>query len=138
MNVAIHQENKSLLFKIENQGKAVVYADGPEELGGENGGLRPMELLLSALATCSAFDIVQILKKQRQEISDFSIEVNGHREKKGDVNPFQAIEMIFSFTGENLKEEKVKRAVELSVDKYCSVRASLHPDIRITYRSNIQ
>lgn len=136
MQVHLSRENKQLLLSAVNASDAKVFIDGPEELGGINGGLRPMELILTSLASCSAFDILLILQKQKQKVEDFSIIVDGVREKKQFNSPFKSIEMTFSFLGE-LDIKKVERAVELSVEKYCSVKASLHPDINIKYSVKI-
>ncbi|MGH8457113.1 MAG: OsmC family protein, partial [Stenotrophobium sp.] len=99
-------------------GHAIVI-DGPQEIGGHNLGPRPMELMLLGVGSCSAVDVVMILKKSRQQITDCWVELKAER---ADTDPkvFTAIHMHFVVTGKALAENHVKRAVELSAEKYCS------------------
>ncbi|MCH5686733.1 OsmC family protein [Niabella sp. W65] len=94
-------------------------------MGGLEYGARPMQLLLNALAACSSIDVISILKKQRQEVADYEVTVNGEREPNVESHPWmENIEMIFEITG-NVDEDKAKRAVEISISKYCSVAITL-------------
>jgi putative redox protein len=95
-----------------------------------------MELILSALATCGAFELVEILKKQRQVLEEMKVQVVGHRLEGPAAKPFSHIDMQFYLTG-TIKRKKAERALDLAMDKYCSVRASLHPDIQVTYHITI-
>lgn len=97
-----------------------VVMDGPEDKGGQNLGIRPMEMVLLGLGGCASFDVVSILKKQRQNIHDCKVEIKAQR---ADAIPsvFTNIELVFYVQGQNLDENKVNKAVALSVDKYCSV-----------------
>ena len=95
-------------------------------------GMRPMEMLLSALASCAAFDVIHILKKQKQDLINLSVKAKGERPDVGQVKPFTSIDLIFAVYGK-VDKEKTKRAVFLSVEKYCSVRSSLDPGIPIRY-----
>lgn len=97
-----------------------VVMDGPEDKGGQNLGIRPMEMVLLGLGGCASFDVVSILKKQRQNIQDCKVEIKAQR---ADAIPsvFTHIELVFYVQGQNLDENKVNKAVALSVDKYCSV-----------------
>jgi putative redox protein len=92
----------------------------------------PVELLLLAAATCSAADVVIILQKQRVRLAALDIAVHGTR-RETDPRRFTAIAFHFTVRGEGADEAKVRRAVDLSLEKYCSVVASLAPDIRISY-----
>ncbi|ULT41040.1 OsmC family protein [Niabella defluvii] len=83
-----------------------------------------MQLLLNALAACSSIDVISILKKQRQEVADYEVTVNGEREPNVEPSLWKNIEMIFEITG-NVDEDKAKRAVEISISKYCSVAITL-------------
>ena len=96
-----------------------VMIDGPPDQGGQDRGPRPMEMLLLGMGGCASFDVVSILKKARQDISDCECEITAER---ADAVPavFTEIHMTFKVTGKNLKEAHVKRAVELSAEKYCS------------------
>lgn len=98
--------------------------DGDENFGGRNTGLRPMELLLIGVGGCSGMDVISILKKKKQDVRSLEINVDG---KKADEHPmkYTAIDIEFVITGRNISEEAVKRAIQLSMDKYCSVKATL-------------
>jgi len=108
-----------------------VNIDASASVGGNNGGARPMELFLMSLASCSAIDIILILQKQRQQIESFDITVDGKRSENEIPSVFEKINIHFSFRGE-LDRVKVKRAIDLSLDKYCSVSAMLSPAVKIT------
>lgn len=94
--------------------------DIPVDQGGGGNGMRPMQTLLAALCGCSAVDIVSILKKQRQELSNLRILVDGEREKGKEPSVWEKVDLIFELTG-NIDPAKAFRAVQLSIDKYCSV-----------------
>jgi putative redox protein len=104
-------------------GHAVVM-DGPPEHGGRNLGIRPMEMLLLGLGGCTSFDVVNILKKSRQPVSDCYAELSAER---ADTEPkvFTKIHVHFVVTGKGLSEKHVRRAVELSAEKYCSASIML-------------
>lgn len=102
-------------------GKLVV--DGSPEIGGEGRGMRPMELLLSSVASCSAMDVVSILKKQREPLEHLRIEIEGTR-GEAIPSPFTRMKLVFVAKGA-VDEHKLNRAVSLSVEKYCSARATL-------------
>lgn len=101
-----------------------VVMDGPESLGGRNIGIRPMELLLIGMGGCASFDVMSILRKSRQQISDCRAELQAER---ADTVPavFTRINIHFVVSGTGLKEAQVKRAVELSAQKYCSASIML-------------
>jgi len=101
-----------------------VQMDGPPDHGGEDLGPRPMEMLLMGLGGCSSFDVMSILKKSRQDVTDCHAELEAER---ADTVPavFTRIHLHFVVTGRNLKENQVKRAVSLSAEKYCSASIML-------------
>lgn len=109
-----------------------VVLDGPPEAGGKNLGVRPMEMVLLGLGGCTAFDVVDILKKKREVISDCVVEISAER---ADTVPkvFTRIHLHYIVSGSNIKEESVKRAVELSAEKYCSVSMMLNKSATITH-----
>ncbi len=98
--------------------------DGPPDHGGQNQGPRPMEMVLMGLGGCSSFDVMSILKKSRQNITNVNCQLEA---KRADEVPsvFTDIHLHFVVSGHNLKEAHVKRAVELSADKYCSASIML-------------
>ena len=104
-------------------GHAVVM-DGPPDHGGRNIGVRPMEMILLGLGGCASFDVVNILKKARQEIVSCRAELEAER-VEGVPSPFTKIHLKFLVTGKNLKASQVERAVNLSAEKYCSATIML-------------
>ncbi|RFU69264.1 OsmC family peroxiredoxin [Peribacillus saganii] len=108
--------------------------DAAPEVGGNNSGARPMELLLHSLAGCTGIDIVMILKKMRFEPSAFKMEIEGSRAEE-QPRRFTDIHIHYSLEGE-LPEDKVVRAIKLSKDKYCSVSHSLNVNVVASYSIN--
>jgi putative redox protein len=112
------------MFVGESGSGHTVVMDGPEDLGGRNLAARPMEMLLLGTGGCSIYDVLSMLKKSRQEVVDCRVEMDAER---ADAVPavFTRINMHFVVTGVALKESHVKRAVELSAEKYCSASIML-------------
>lgn len=108
--------------------------DAATEIGGQNSGPRPTELLLHAVAGCTGIDIISILQKMRLNPSSFHIEIDGTRAEEHPKR-FTNIHILYALEGE-LPEEKVVRAITLSKDKYCSVSHSLNADISVSYSIN--
>lgn len=106
-------------FLAESGSGHSVVMDGPEDHGGRNMGVRPMEMLLLGIGGCASFDVLSILKKSRQSVLDCRCEVQAER---ADAVPavFTKIHLKFIVAGTKLKESQVARAVELSATKYCS------------------
>ncbi len=111
--------------------------DASPDFGGYNSGMRPMELLLIGLGGCSGMDIVSILKKKKQDIRGLEIKINGQQPEKYPKR-FTEIEIEFIVKGKSLSEEAVKKAVELSMEKYCSVKATLEHSAKITHSYKIE
>ena len=116
-------------------GHAIVM-DGDKEVGGRNTGARPMELLLIGLGGCSGMDVVSILKKKKQEINGVEIKVKGEKAENY-PKKFTDIDIEFTVRGRNVSEDAVKRAVELSMEKYCSVKATLEGSAKVTWSYKI-
>ena len=112
-------------------GHAVVM-DGPPAHGGRNLGVRPMEMLLLGMGGCTAFDVVHILKKARQPVTDCVAELSAER-SDSDPKVFTHIHVHFVVKGQGLKEDRVRRAVELSAEKYCSASIMLGKVAEITH-----
>lgn len=112
------------MFVAESGSGHSVVLDGPEDAGGRNMGIRPMEMLLLGVGGCSSFDVVNILRKGRQQVTGCRTELDAVR---ADSVPavFEKIHLHFVVSGRNLDPEKVRRAVELSVEKYCSASIML-------------
>ena len=116
-------------------GHAIVM-DGDREVGGRNTGARPMELLLIGLGGCSGMDVVSILKKKKQEINGVEIKVKGEKAENY-PKKFTDIDIEFIVRGRNVSEDAVKKAVELSMEKYCSVKATLEGSAKVTWSYKI-
>lgn len=112
------------MFLGESGSGHTLVMDGPPEAGGRNMGVRPMETVLIGLGGCASYDVVSILKKSRQDIRDVQVSLDAER---ADSEPkvFTRIHVHFVVTGKQLKETQVKRAVELSAEKYCSASIML-------------
>ncbi len=111
-------------FEAHDEAQNVVRMDTKKELGGVDFGTTPMQLLLMGMAGCSGIDVVSILKKQRQDLQDIEIQIEGEREKAGDVSLWKKANIIFVLKG-NLDPEKAQKACDLSMNKYCSVATTL-------------
>lgn len=135
MKVNIHWKG-SMHFVTETPSGHTVYLDAAPEVGGENLGPRPTEVLLSAVGTCSGIDIVDILRKMRLDVESFAMEVSGER-AEDHPRRFTRVHMHYILTG-NLPEDKVRRAVQLSVEKYCSVSNSLNAEVTSSFEINGQ
>lgn len=118
-------------FAVESGSGHRLSTDGPAEHGGENRGLRPMELLLASVATCSGFDVVNILKRGRHDFSQVRVKAVGQRADKVPA-VFESIELLFAVAG--APEDAARRAVQLSVEKYCSALAMISSGTRISWR----
>ncbi|HIF47167.1 OsmC family protein [Candidatus Thioglobus sp.] len=116
-------------------GHAIVM-DGPEEMGGNNLGVRPMEMLLLGMGGCTTVDVVSTLKKMRENVSNCRVEISAER---ADEHPkvFTSIHMHFVIEGENLNEKKIAKAVSLSADKYCSASIMLGKTATVTHDFSI-
>lgn len=117
VNQAVHFEASGLASPIK------VQIDGSPEIGGQGLGVRPMELVLMALGSCSSLDLLNILKKQKQEVKNVSVSVEGERTDRV-PSVFTKIHMTFSLSGE-IDLAKAEKAAELAVKKYCSVHDML-------------
>ena len=136
MRIELRRRNDAVHLEASNEDGQTVQIDGAPSVGGENRGMRPMQLVLSALGGCSTIDVIQILKKQRQPLEDIHVRIDGDRQK--DVTPslFEKIHVHFTLKGE-LDEKKVQRAVSLSLEQYCSVAKILEKTAEITYSFEI-
>lgn len=115
---------EDVTFVGESGSGHAVVMDGPPEHGGRNLGIRPMEMMLLGMGGCTSFDVVSILKKARQPIVDCYAELYAER-AESEPKVFTHIHVHFVITGKELAEKHVKRAVELSAEKYCSASIML-------------
>ena len=130
MKLVVRHE-KPMAFIARAERGAELRLDGTPDLGGDDAYLRPMEGVLASLASCSGVDVAMILAKQKQPLREMEIRLEA---KRADAVPavFESIHLVFRLSG-NLAENKARRAVSLSMDKYCSVARMLAHSVQITY-----
>ncbi len=121
-----------MTFVGESESGHSVVMDGPPAAGGRNLGIRPMEMILLGLGGCSSFDVVSILKKSRQNITNCQVEITAERAET-DPKVYTKIHAHFVVEGKDLNEKQVAKAVSLSADKYCSVSIMLAATVDITH-----
>ena len=132
MKVELKRVNDAVHFEASGMTDVKVSIDGSPEIGGQGLGARPMELVLMALGSCSSLDLLQILKKQRQEVVDIKVAIHADRADKIPA-VFTKIHMVFDLIG-NIDAAKAEKAAELAVKKYCSVHDMLAAGgVEITY-----
>lgn len=125
-------------FELKSETGHTLVVDGPADMGGINAGPRPMELVLMGTGACSSVDVIHILKKARQDVTDCVCEMDAQRV---DETPavFSKIHMHFVVTGRGLRDAQVKRAVDLSAEKYCSASIMLsRGGVEITHSYEIR
>ncbi len=122
--VELERVDDAFAFEARDTNNHIIRYDAAQEIGGNNTGVRPMQTLLMSLASCSAIDIVSILKKQRQTIDNFKISVEGEREQGKEPALWKYAKVLFQLSGA-IDEDKARKACALSIEKYCSVAATL-------------
>ena len=128
---------QDVMFVAESGSGHGIVLDGAPESGGRNLGMRPMELMLLGVGSCSAMDVMLILRKSRQDVTDCSVEIQGTRAETV-PKVFTAIHLHFIVEGRDLAERHVARAVQLSAEKYCSASLMLQASVDITHDFEIR
>lgn len=138
MKVDVNWLGKDFHMEAGNEEGGKIRMDGKTNIGGLEGGMSPMQLLLAGIGGCSAIDVISILEKQKQDIKELRVVVDADKQKM-DVgySEFKTIHMHFTLSG-NLDEKKVKRALDLSITKYCSVSKALEKGSEISYDFSIE
>ncbi|TVQ14882.1 MAG: OsmC family peroxiredoxin [Balneolaceae bacterium] len=131
MEITLKRVNNDHHFRAENESGNTIDMDGTAEIGGVNAGMRPMQTLLSSLGGCSSIDVISILHKQKMNPTSYSMKMTAKREEEGDSKIFTDIHLHFVLGGD-LDENKVARAIELSLTKYCSVARIINKTANIT------
>jgi len=135
MKIEINRLNDGFQLEGVNDTGNTIRMDASPDIGGTGTGMRPMQVLLTALGACGTIDIIAILKKQRQPLDDIKVEVTGDRPDATPA-PFIAAHIHFKLFGK-LDPDKVQKAVSLSVEKYCSVAETIKKTTKITYSFEI-
>ena len=131
MNISVNWVDGLLMVGKSDSGHTITM-DGPPESGGENLGVRPMEMLLLGVAGCTMIDVVTTLKKMRQDLSHLETKINAER-ATDHPKVFTDIHIQFILKGQNLDEKKVDKAITLSAEKYCSASIMLGESATITH-----
>lgn len=137
MKITIQKLEKDLHMEARNETGGAIRLDGNNEIGGIEGGFSPMQLLLAGAGGCSAVDVIGILKKQKQPLEDLQVEVDGDRKYLDTYSEFSDIHIKFILTGD-LDPKKVERAIDLSINKYCSVVKALEKTSKVTHSYEIR
>lgn len=130
MKIKLNRVNKHFHFEARNESNVLLNIDASPEIGGEDKGFRPMELMLSGMASCSTIDLLLILKKQKQIVSDIKIEATAERTETSSKE-FKSVNLHYVLTGE-ISINKLERAIDLALTKYCSAILSINPNISVT------
>ena len=136
---AVVEWQGDVCFEAESGTGHKILMDGPPDHGGRNRGARPMETVLMGVGGCSSFDVVHILRKARQDVTGCRCEMEAERAENEIPAVFTKIHLHFRVSGNNLKENQVKRAVELSAEKYCSAAIMLtRGGVEVTHSYSIE
>ena len=135
MKINLNRINDDVLFECETEEGLKVRLDGSADIGGTDTAPRPMQVFLMSLASCSSIDVVTILKKMRQNVDEFYVRVDGERV---DTTPrvFHTITLHYHIGGQ-VKQEKAQQAIDMSLEKYCSVSKMLREDIKVQAKLTI-
>ena len=136
MEIQIERLDNAFHLRATNESGNTVETDGSPAIGGSNKGMRPMEMLLSSLGACSSIDVINILNKMHQPLQDIKITLQGEREKDAIPSLFTDIHVKFDLYGD-LDVDKAKRAVDMSMEKYCSVTKILEKTTKVTWEANV-
>ncbi|HSV85228.1 MAG TPA: OsmC family protein [Levilinea sp.] len=136
MNASVTWQQRMTFTGTAGSGLTVPLGTTPD-VGGDNDGFKPIELLLVSLAGCTAMDVISILQKKRQDVRAFNVQVHGER---GEDHPkvFTLITVEYIVKGKNIDKTSVERAVQLSTEKYCAVQAMLGKDVPIEHKIVIE
>ncbi|MDO8972000.1 MAG: OsmC family protein [Saprospiraceae bacterium] len=136
MKIELKRLNEAVHFECTSEEGLRAETDGSPDIGGENKAPRPMQLLLMAHASCSAIDVVHLLKKMRQPLTDIRVVADGERATDEVPAVFKKIHLHYILSGQ-LDEKSAEKAIRLSTDKYCSVGAMLSKTAEITWTFEI-
>lgn len=132
MKIQLKRVNDAVHLEATNEEGNIVNIDGSEAIGGEGKGARPMQLLIMGLGGCSSMDVISILQKQKQVITDYAVNIEAKRDADNTPSLFTNIHVEFVIRGE-VDPKKLDRAVNLSMEKYCSVTKILEKTAKITH-----
>lgn len=132
MKIDIHRLDDAFHLQAVNEEGNTVETDGALDIGGHGKGMRPMQVVLAALGTCSSIDVILLLRKQKQDLKDIRVSIEAEREKDKTPALFTDIHVHYQLFGA-IDDKKAERAVSLSMDKMCSVGKILEKTAKITW-----
>jgi len=136
--ITLKRMNDKMHFECANEDGNTIQTDGSEGIGGEGKGVRPMQLLLMATASCSSIDIVMILNKMRVDFDDLKVEVEAEREQMDTYSRWKTIHLKFIIIGKDVSVKKAEKAAKMSIEKYCSVSKALEHSSEISWEVVIE
>ena len=131
MKIELERKNNAVYLEAKNDDGIIVKMDGSPEIGGENLGARPMQMVLMALGGCSSMDVLSILKKTRENVKSYKVIVEAERAET-EPKVFTKIHVHYILSG-IIKKENAEKAIQLSMDKYCSVSKMLEKSAELTH-----
>lgn len=131
MSLVLKRIESPFVFELKNENGATCLMDASEKIGGKNKGIRPMELLAGSLAGCASIDVINILQKKRINIGCYEVEIETKR-KEELPGVFEMIHLKFLFYNK-IDLDKLTPIIDVVIEKYCSVAASLSPEIKLSY-----
>lgn len=132
MTITLKRLDNAFHMEATNEDGQRVQSDGAPSIGGSHKGMRPMEMLISSLGSCSAIDVINFLKKMRQPLDDIQLRIEAQREEDKAPSLFTEVHIHYILTGD-LDPKKAEKAISMSVDKYCSVARILEKTAQITW-----
>lgn len=132
MKIDIHRLDDAFHLQAVNEEGNTLETDGAADIGGHGKGMRPMQVVLAALGTCSSIDVILLLRKQKQDLKDIRVSIEAEREKDKTPALFTDIHVHYQLFGA-IDDKKAERAVSLSMDKMCSVGKILEKTAKITW-----
>ncbi len=136
MIVELERLDDNYHMQVTNEGGNTVLLDGSPDIGGGNKAMRPMQMLLSSLAGCTAIDVILFLRKMKEPLEDIKMTVTGEREKDKTPSLFTEITIKYKLFG-NIDPKKAERAISMSVDKYCSVSKMIEKQAPVKWEMEI-
>ncbi len=132
MKLTLNKIENPFTMQLEDEKGKTCLMDASCSMGAKEKGMTPMQLLAGALVGCMSIDVLLILRKQKEEPTHYKVLIDAYKNPDTIPSPFEQIHLIFELNKE-IPLKKITRAVQLSLDKYCSVKASLHDKINITF-----
>lgn len=136
MKINIHRLNDAYHFEARNESGVTMQMDANPEIGGGDKAFRPVQALVASLGGCSGIDVIMILKKQKQQIDSFDIEIEAERATGQTPSVVTGIHLKFILKGQ-IDKDKLEKAIQLSLEKYCTVAKMLEKTAKITYSYQI-